>query len=184
MLSIGTGRNVRDNDMTQARKSNRDITDTSSVTSMSPIKPTGSPFQSKSVKNADKFDDHQKCGRTWDKFIAGRITPESAGSEHNGRYTRISPELNIATPRLDDIQRFDELRRESGEVLEQNTSQVREVAHRLIASTFFFEEGLGSMKQTTSGYTCKGKLADSLEALSTDLNQDPYFAGSEVRLMK
>lgn len=181
MLSIGTGRNVRDNDMTQARKSNRDITDTSSVTSMSPIKPTGSPFQSKSVKNADKFDDHQKCGRTWDKFIAGRITPESAGSEHNGRYTRISPELNIATPRLDDIQRFDELRRESGEVLEQNTSQVREVAHRLIASTFFFEEGLGSMKQTTSGYTCKGSIFCRFRSSSNEMKALGRFLKSNLK---
>ncbi|XXG95427.1 hypothetical protein Hte_001689 [Hypoxylon texense] len=184
MLSIGTGCNVKDNDRMKASQSSRDITDTSSVASMSPIKPMGS----KPVKNPNKPDEHQKSGRIWDKFRAGRFTPDSVGPEHNGRYVRISPELNIITPKLDDIQRLDEVRREAGEVLEQNTSQVREVAHRLVASTFFFEEDLGSMKQTTSGYTCKGSIfcrfrnsSNEMKALGGFLrlslkgNFEPYF---------
>lgn len=181
MLSVGTGRNVRENGRAQ------NTTDASSMISTSPIKSDGSP-PGKSTKKSDKPDDVQKCGRTWDKFRAGRVTPDSAGSEHNGRYIRVSPELNILTPKLDDIQRLDEVEREAGEVLEQNKLEIKEVAHRLVASTFFFEEELGSTKQTASGYTCKGSIfcrfrnsSDEMKALGRFLrsslkgNFEPYF---------
>ncbi|KAI1770384.1 hypothetical protein F4818DRAFT_450454 [Hypoxylon cercidicola] len=170
MLSVGTGRNVRDNDRAHAGRYSRDITDTSSVISMPPVKPVGSPLPSKSAKKVDRLDDCQKCGRTWDKFKAGRVTPDSVGSEHNGRYIRISPGLNIMAPKLDDVQRLDE-----------NAPEIREVAHRLVASTFFFEEDLGSMKQTASGYTCKGSIFCRFRNSSDDMKALGRFLRTSLK---
>ncbi|KAI1089740.1 hypothetical protein F5B19DRAFT_466124 [Rostrohypoxylon terebratum] len=46
---------------------------------------------------------------------------------------------------------------------------VKEVAYRLIASTFFFEKEVGSVKLTTSGYTYKGSMCCRLRSWSDEM---------------
>lgn len=152
MLSVGTGCHVKDGYMSQSGKSTNLNTDSSSSKNMFPL---GNPF-SKPTREVVKTDD-QAFNRIWNKFVGGKFTSAlSNTTEDRRRYVRISPELNIPAVKFDDIQRLDEIEREAEEVIQQNMLVIKEVAHRLIASTFFFEKDVGSVKQTASGYTCKG----------------------------
>ncbi|XDG06361.1 hypothetical protein ABKA04_005976 [Annulohypoxylon sp. FPYF3050] len=184
MLSVGTGYNVKDGYTSQSGKSTNLDTDSSSSMSIFPL---GNPF-SKSAREVDKTDD-QACNRMWNKFVSGKFTSTPSNmTEERRRYVRISPELNIPAVKFDDIQRIDEIEREAEEVLQQNMLVIKEVAHRLIASTFFFEKGVGSVKQTTSGYTCKGSICCRFRSWSDEMkslgaffisglkgNFEPYF---------
>ncbi|KAI1453420.1 hypothetical protein F4805DRAFT_443421 [Annulohypoxylon moriforme] len=157
MLSVGAGCNTKDSHTFQGGKFTLPNSDVSSSMSASPPPSTRNPL-SKLAREADKSDD-QTCNRIWDNFITGKFTSNSPDiTEERQRYIRISPELNILAPKFDDIQRIDEIEREAEEVLQQNIFEIKETAHRLIASTFFFEKELGSVKQTPSGYTCKGSI--------------------------
>ncbi|KAI2468208.1 hypothetical protein F4781DRAFT_399238 [Annulohypoxylon bovei var. microspora] len=188
MLSVGTGRNVKDGHTSQGAKSTLLSADVSSQMDTSPTKPIGNLF-SKPSKETDRTDNDQKCSRIWGKFIAGKSTFGSSGTaEDFHRYIRISPELNILAPKFDDIQRIDEVEREAEEVLQQNMLEIKEAAHRLIASTFFFEKEVGSVNQTVSGYACKGSIccrfrnsSDEMKGLGAFFNSslkgsfEPYF---------
>lgn len=72
------------------------------------------------------------------------------------RYMRICPEFLTKLPKFDDVQRMESIEQETAEALRQNHQDIIEAAHRLVASTFFFEKDAGSVKQTASGYTCTG----------------------------
>ncbi|KAI1374503.1 hypothetical protein F4677DRAFT_426368 [Hypoxylon crocopeplum] len=189
MLSIGTGCDVKDKGKHQGVKSTIRDTDTSSMISVSPTKLVVNALPSKSVGELGKLDGYQKCDRVWDMFMTGKSTSDSLGIvEDSGRYIRISPELNVQIPRFDDIRRLDEVDREAGEVLQKTMPKIKEVAHRLAASTFYFEKYPGSVKQTFSGYTCRGSIlcrfrnsSDEMKGLGTFLrsslkgNFEPYF---------
>ncbi|KAI1446087.1 hypothetical protein F5Y02DRAFT_426089 [Annulohypoxylon stygium] len=184
MLSVGTGCHVKDGYMSQSGKSTNLNTDSSSSKNMFPL---GNPF-SKPTREVVKTDD-QAFNRIWNKFVGGKFTSAlSNTTEDRRRYVRISPELNIPAVKFDDIQRLDEIEREAEEVIQQNMLVIKEVAHRLIASTFFFEKDVGSVKQTASGYTCKGSIcckfrswSDEMKSLGTFFisglkgNFEPYF---------
>ncbi|KAI0169236.1 hypothetical protein GGR52DRAFT_581416 [Hypoxylon sp. FL1284] len=150
MVSIGTGRHVKEKDKAQTGRSRRDVMATPSAISLPLTKLTGPPFLSKSTRRADKIHDYANGDRIWDRFMAGEFTPNSAGFDSSGHYIRISPELNIPTPRLDDIERLDEVGREAGEALEQTAHEMIKVVHRLIATTFFFEVDYSSVRQSAS----------------------------------
>ncbi|OTA56311.1 FabD/lysophospholipase-like protein [Hypoxylon sp. EC38] len=152
VLSVGAGCIVRNEDSFRGDRSSLGI-DSSSKTTTPPAKLIG-----KSSSTMGNLADYQKRSRTWDQFMARRSSSNLLETaEDTSRYIRISPELNIRAPRFDDIQRLDEVEREAEEVLQQNMAEIKEVAHRLVASAFFFEKD-DSVKQTPSGYTCKGEF--------------------------
>lgn len=99
--------------------------------------------------------DHRKAEKAWDDFVASRDD-----DAHAGRYTRISPELLASQlPRFEEARRMDELEHDVDRALQQEdmVSAVTLAAHRLVASTFFFEVEAGSARQGPSGgYTCTG----------------------------
>lgn len=101
---------------------------------------------------ADRLNDHKQGDKIWNKFLAS----DKVNPEYRQRYVRVNPELFSALPKFADVSRMDDLERETAEVLQQNPSTILEVAHRLIASTFFFERDSSSLKQTPSGFTCTG----------------------------
>ncbi|KAI0888475.1 uncharacterized protein GGS22DRAFT_198203 [Annulohypoxylon maeteangense] len=157
MLSIGTGRSVKHRKTSLGGgKSTFPSPDASTSLSMSHRTTTRNTLSK--LSEEDKTDD-LICSSVWDKFMAGNFALTSSDTTgERQRYIRISPELNIPAPKFDDIQRIDEIDREAEEVLQQNMLEVKEIAHRLIASTFFFEKEVGSVKQTSSGYACKGSI--------------------------
>jgi len=75
------------------------------------------------------------------------------------RFIRINPDLRSKVPRLDAVDELNRLEKAASENLHTNSAKLKEVAHRLIASSFFFEKDPGSVRPTNSGYECTGKCA-------------------------
>ncbi|KAI3321837.1 hypothetical protein HD806DRAFT_523766 [Xylariaceae sp. AK1471] len=101
----------------------------------------------------DRLSDQRLCEKIWDRFLSSHVAPEMSVRQ---RYRRVCPELFSKLPRFDDVSKLDDVEREAQEVLRQNTAELVEVAHRLVASTFFFEKDMTSVKQKASGFTCTG----------------------------
>ncbi|KAI1100934.1 hypothetical protein F4804DRAFT_348064 [Jackrogersella minutella] len=181
MLSIGTGEYVRDRHTPREGRSSFSITDASSVISTASTKPIERIF-TRFTGQEHKNDISQMCKQTWDKFKAGKFTSGLSGEwEDNRRYLRISPELDIPVPKFDDIHRIDEIEREAEEALQQNRIEIKEVVHQLIASTFYFEKDLGPLKQTSSGYTCKGSIFCRFRKSSDEMKGLGNFLRSRLK---
>ncbi|KAK7965849.1 uncharacterized protein PG986_000126 [Apiospora aurea] len=94
-------------------------------------------------------------GRVWHKF---KTSSHIVDERDRHRYVRICPEFLAKLPKFDEVAKMDELGRETERLLRQNPGEVTEVAHRLVASSFFFEKEAGSVKQTASGFQCTGSI--------------------------
>ncbi|GAW25334.1 putative patatin-like serine protein [Rosellinia necatrix] len=103
----------------------------------------------------DRLSDQRACERTWNGFLAHHVARDAAVRR---RYRRVCPELFSRLPKFDDVARLDDLEREAREVLRQNPAELVEIAHRLVASTFFFEKDVASIKPKASGFTCTGSI--------------------------
>ncbi|KAI1266454.1 hypothetical protein F5Y18DRAFT_416320 [Xylariaceae sp. FL1019] len=99
----------------------------------------------------DRLNDQRQCEKTWTQFISKHIPRDDSIRR---RYRRICPELFTKLPKFDDVTKIDEVEREVKDLLRQNTSELVEIAHRLVASSFFFEKDVSSVKQKASGFTC------------------------------
>lgn len=109
--------------------------------------------QEPAISKSDRVYDHRKCDQAWDEFVVGRKESQDI------RYSRISPELlSSQIPRFEDAQRMEALERDVDRALQQEeiVSTITLTAHQLVASTFFFEMDLGSVRESASGYACTG----------------------------
>ncbi|KAG6355196.1 hypothetical protein INS49_004277 [Diaporthe citri] len=138
--------------------------------SFAPRQPTHGKTQGQGQEPApsrgDGLYDHRKCDQAWDEFVAGRK------EGHDSQYSRISPELLASQiPRFEDAQRMEELERDVERALQQEEmlGSITLVAHRLVASTFFFETETGSVRQSASGYACTGSIFCRFRQSSTEL---------------
>ncbi|KAI1842756.1 hypothetical protein JX266_011077 [Neoarthrinium moseri] len=135
-------------------------------------------FNNPSV-GAERSNDHRQGDTVWDKFMHQRGSMEESTRK---KYLRINPELFSELPKFADVSRIDELERETEDVLRQNPGVIREAAHRLVASTFFFERDAGSVKQTHSGYTCTGSIYCRFRQASTEIRALGWFLISSSSL--
>ncbi|KAI1846078.1 hypothetical protein JX266_007887 [Neoarthrinium moseri] len=145
LLSIGSGKNVKDlNTPAQLSPINTGVTNLPRRTSINTSRPL------RAAATVSKLDDYSSNDKIWDRFIRSKSLPKSFCSteEIRQRYVRINPALNMKIPKLDQARKVYELEREAREALLSNSDAVKEAAHRLIASTFFFEKNAGSVKQT------------------------------------
>ncbi|KAI0421978.1 hypothetical protein F5X98DRAFT_360733 [Xylaria grammica] len=104
----------------------------------------------------DRLNDQRSSERTWSSFLSTHVTRKKPVRQ---RYRRICPELFSKLPKFDDLAKLDDVEREAREVLRQNSAELVEVAHRLVASTFFFEKDMASVKQNALGFTCTGTFS-------------------------
>lgn len=168
LLSIGAGKNIKDNTPAQLSP----ITTLNSVTRRNTLNTTR-PLRPSATVN--KLDDYSSNDKIWDRFIRSKSLPKSSISteEIRQRYIRINPALDMKIPKLDAARKVYELEREAREVLQSNAGQVKEAAHRLIASSFFFEKTPGSVKQTALyGHECSGEFMQI--GLSMPLETDVF----------
>ncbi|EMR64244.1 patatin-like serine protein [Eutypa lata UCREL1] len=202
LLSIGTGSQVRD----QAKPSNgrtSRATQASSGSSVHSNQQTRTPLVVPvlSTSGSQRMNEYKECDKAWTRFMSGSSHHLKVTDDSDHHYIRISPELLMPIPKFDQIQKMEDVEQEVEEVLLQ-MPEVKEIAHRLIASTFFFEKDPTSIRQTSSGYMCTGKTnvvptfdliptgsiccrfrnsSDELKALGTFLwahlksNFEPYF---------
>lgn len=103
---------------------------------------------------ADKSNDHRKGDMQWNKYMSQGFVDDT----NRARYMRIDPELFSELPKFADVTKIDELERQTEAAIRRNPGIILEAAHRLVASTFFFERDPGSVKQTNEGYRCTGML--------------------------
>jgi hypothetical protein len=92
------------------------------------------------------FDNILNCTKIWNDF---RV------DFSRQRYIRINPDLGFPVPKLDDVERMPDVQKAVHEQMHTN-ARVKEIAHRLIASTFFFEKTEASTKEREGGYECYG----------------------------
>jgi hypothetical protein len=107
---------------------------------------------------AGRVDNILNCTKTWDNFRLDILEPYS-GSRR--RYIRLNPDLRFKVPSLDEVDRLNDLRTAVAKEMQQN-ARIKEVAHRLVASTFFFEKVDSSTKENQDRFECKGGCYESL----------------------
>lgn len=114
----------------------------------------------------DRLNDPRISERIWNSFLSSYVPQETSIRQ---RYRRVCPELFSKIPKFDDVSKLEDLERETQGVLRHSTDELVEIAHRLVASTFFFEKDVGSLKQKASEFTCTGSSLFHLCPIVTSL---------------
>ncbi|KAI1385436.1 FabD/lysophospholipase-like protein [Hypoxylon trugodes] len=134
-------------------------------------------FNNPVPSQSDRHNDQRQCDRVWNRFMASSAMKDNATRQ---RYMRICPELLLKLPKFDDVSRMESVEQETAEVLRQNHQDIVEAAHRLVASTFFFERDVGSVKQSSSGYSCTGSIFCRFPLSSRKLTSLGWFLISQL----
>jgi hypothetical protein len=119
---------------------------------------------------AGRLDNILNCTKIWDNFRLDILEPYSGNRR---RYVRLNPDLRFKVPSMDEVDQLNNLRSSAAKEM-QNNIKIREVAHRLIASTFFFEKVDSSTKESQDSFECKGWLYGRIISSSSKLT-DPRF---------
>lgn len=104
------------------------------------------------------------CDRRWEQFCGVMIRPGSEGTPR--QYIRANPELSFPVPALDDVESVPKLRHEVQKIMKKpkNKEWLRDMAYRLVASTFFFEKDHISIREEEDQFACKGNILILLSA--------------------
>lgn len=93
---------------------------------------------------------------SWHMFMADAV---GSHGESKNRYQRINPVVGSKVPALDEVSKLSELQ----DAVRQNLSKdrtsissIKEIAHRLIASTFYFEKDPFSVNPGNHERYCSG----------------------------
>ncbi|KAI1446662.1 FabD/lysophospholipase-like protein [Annulohypoxylon stygium] len=169
LLSIGTGKNTLEDE---------ELPRQSSMSPVSPTSPTSSSSRSWSSRTKpkrrrrdvlphallkiaiDRLDNLLECNKIWDSYVADTSTSDYSkiSSINRKRSIRLNPDLRFEVPRLDAVEELERVEIAAMQDLKANKEYVVEVAHRLIASTFFFEKDSNSVRATDNGYECTGRI--------------------------
>ncbi len=90
------------------------------------------------------------CTKIWNDF---RI--DVVSGPYRNRYIRLNPNLGSKVPKLDDVGQLQDVQQATNDQLKTDP-QIIQVAHRLIASTFFFERIDASIRERDGSYECDG----------------------------
>jgi len=161
LLSVGTGTNTSDQDSnsSQSRLPLAEGQASSPKPKARPPKTSG--FLPRLMVNVgiERIENLLRCNDTWRDFMAENTGSDYDVNDNHRRFIRINPDLRSDVPKLDQVKELNSLEKAAAKYLAQNRTRIREVAHRLIASTFFFEKRRGSVKQlaNSGGFECEGE---------------------------
>jgi hypothetical protein len=101
------------------------------------------------------------------------IVGEDWATPDSGRYIRLNPDLKKAPPPLDAKNELDKLQKLVQQQLKtlEMTRKVQDVAHRLIASCFFFSKTNVTSQDKGQGFVCTGKRNGEIEMHSANIDQ-------------
>ncbi|KAK1461914.1 hypothetical protein CCUS01_01504 [Colletotrichum cuscutae] len=154
LLSIGTGMNGLDNESQSTAHRTEILKGGETVTKR---KRTFLPVQLAQIA-ADRFDRILSCNAIWSDFKTDILSQNShVTRDSHRRHIRVNPDLRFKVPRLDAVNELDSLERATKRYLNLNRGKIKEIAHRLVASCFFFEKDVGSVRQVKEGFECTGK---------------------------
>jgi hypothetical protein len=122
----------------------------------------GSWFRNTSVAQflnvmVNRMDNILNSEQMWQTFKKDVLSSSKAVNEYL-RYIRVNPKLGYAPPRLDDKGKLVALQMRVVDVLRQNKGYKRKIsriAHRLIASTFYFEK-TEAPREVDGHHSCQG----------------------------
>lgn len=100
----------------------------------------------------DRFDSILNCNKIWNDF---RVNAVGQYTHDRRRFIRLNPDLGFKVPKLDEVRELGNIQKAASDHLKHN-SRVKEIAHRLIASTFFFEKIEASTRENDGKYECEG----------------------------
>jgi hypothetical protein len=103
----------------------------------------------------DRFDSIMNCNKIWNDFRVNVVGPYP---HDRRRFIRLNPDLGFPVPKLDAIDELRKVGKAASNHLKHN-AWVKEVAHRLIASTFFFEKIEASTRENDGQYECEGMFS-------------------------
>ncbi|KAM3089514.1 hypothetical protein ACMFMG_001101 [Clarireedia jacksonii] len=199
-LSIGTGHDGPIQKVNQKKPFFRTAFSTTSVDIPTPPAPEA-PLRSPNFRTfmgqmwstvSSRFDNILNCDNIWKNFRVEAVGP----GFHRRRHIRINPDLGMKVPSLDDVEQLAKVQIQARRSLSKGSTriQVVEVAHRLIASTFYFEKVEESTRENKSGFECKGLIccrftggSIEMKALGRILMEfmkedfEPYFVVEEDR---
>lgn len=90
--------------------------------------------------------------KTWETYMSILQPPQI----HRPRYVRLNPKLDEEPPRLDEVHRMEDIK---GLVREKwrDDQKIRQIAHQLIASSFYFEKSAHMESTADQVFRCRGK---------------------------
>ncbi|KAI3316635.1 FabD/lysophospholipase-like protein [Xylariaceae sp. AK1471] len=192
LLSIGTGKNSGDRE--KPSKSSLPA-DPNPLLQGKQKGRTWTSFPRQLINIAiDRFDKLMECDTTWNTYLVENSSADfnRVSGLNKRRFIRINPDLRFKVPRLDAVDELDRLEKATSENLHVNSAKIKEVAHRLIASSFFFEKDNGSVKPIGSAYECTGSIycrfansSDEMKAMGEFLRKclrakfEPFFIVEE-----
>jgi hypothetical protein len=167
-LSIGTGHNGHDSnrqDEEEATKPNTFFRSFSTTRSHRPDLPprpdvplgnlrifstfTGQLWNTVS----SRFDSILNCTKIWNDFRLDVLGGPYSTDQR--RYIRLNPDLGFKVPKLDALDQLHDIQQAAHDQLKTN-ARIKEVAHRLVASTFFFEKIDASTREKDGKHQCEG----------------------------
>jgi predicted acylesterase/phospholipase RssA len=96
--------------------------------------------------------DKLSMDRAWHQFNRDKLRQASSSTKSfDGTFVRLNPIINAALPGDDDIRAMDKFEGDVEDLLQHHVPEIQETAHKLVASSFFFERDQSSIKQTSAG---------------------------------
>ena len=116
---------------------------------------------------ADRIEDALNCRRIWEEFLGENPHLQSHDCDDaRQRYVRTNPDLKQKVPRLYKVDALPALEHATIAYMTNNRPKMVEMAHRLVASCFFFEKDPHSVKEAGRGFICRGKVKEALSVAS------------------
>lgn len=176
LLSIGTGTNSQDGESGLPRRSTKSYQEEEELSNARPkLKSSKSFFPMDLWKTVmDRLGSLMRCNEIWNSFLTETSMSRHGRLGAHRRLIRIDPDLRGKVPALDDVDEIRNLEKATSLYLRQipPTARIREIAHRLIASTFFFEKDKSSIRSVSKGFECSGKEYMPLTSLCSRISRN------------
>ena len=98
--------------------------------------------------------------RIWSEFLARVLGPFPEDNRDRRRYIRINPDFGEKVPRLDEKNKLRDLQNMTEKWLNEGENRVtiQRIAHRLIATSFYFEVERMEAMHHEPNFHCSGLL--------------------------
>ncbi|KAF6832216.1 hypothetical protein CPLU01_06315 [Colletotrichum plurivorum] len=173
LLSIGTGVNTLEH-VSQSPRHDPDFAKYHGTSSKP--KKTFLPVQLGNIV-VGRFDRLLACSTIWADFLTD-IGPQAyhqMGNREDRRYIRVNPGFQFKVPRLDAVDSLSLLIAETRKYTNDNKKKIREIAHRLVASSFFFEKDFGTVRAVEDGFLCSGRIRCRFSSSPEKVKKLGYF---------
>lgn len=112
------------------------------------------------------IDDQLNCERIWKDYVKETTAQSDQRPEDRRRSMRLNVEFSGDRPSLDGVENLDMIVEKTTHAIQNDLhlrNSIHEAAHRLVASSFYFEvSNRTHFSRTGNGFTCTGKMLPTL----------------------